>query len=222
MNQTSVPLGIPQRFTLFGFCSSQADRRHRRDDRRRHRGRCHARPACCTAAEVEGRRSGCLYLAALTIARSGKVRQPAGGAPPASRSHAPSSPPCASCSSPSAPWSKQHRIPLRLNTVAHDRLARNLAGLPQFANLAFQRLHPIADLGGDTGASAAIDPGLHPLIQRLRHAADLPRRPTQRSPIWTDDPARDRTSVPRARRPRAQTCSPSCSSWPHHLSRWSL
>jgi len=49
------------------------------------------------------------------------------------------------------------------------------------------------------------------------------RRSTPRPPTWTDDPARGRKPfVQRARTPRAQTCSSSCSSWLHLLRSWSL
>ena len=57
---------------------------------------------------------------------------------------------------------------------AQDKLAQNLVGLPQLADLAFQRLHLVSDLPRDTGTLAAGDIGLlDPFMQRLRNAADL-------------------------------------------------
>lgn len=62
-------------------------------------------------------------------------------------------------------------IPLR---QAQDRPAQDLVGLTQFADLVLQRLHLVGHLSRDTAALAAVDLGLlHPLMQRLRNAADL-------------------------------------------------
>lgn len=48
------------------------------------------------------------------------------------------------------------------------RLAENLVGLPQLADLAFQRRHFVGNLGWDARPLAAVDFRLlHPLIKRL-------------------------------------------------------
>jgi hypothetical protein len=49
----------------------------------------------------------------------------------------------------------------------------DLVSLAQLANLAFQCLHLVSDLGRDTGTLAAVNCGLlTPLMQRLRNEAD--------------------------------------------------
>ena len=103
------------------------------------------------------------------------------------------------------------------------RLAQNLVRLPQFTNIALQRLH-LVGLGRDTGALAAVDLSLlHPLMQRPRNAADLLRDRNHRRPSERGDHFRDRSPyAPRARGPPAQACSLSCSYRLHLLRSWSL
>src|SRR5690606_23336233 len=73
-------------------------------------------------------------------------------------------------------------VELRLSKICR-RLAQNLIGLTQLADLAFQRLELVGDLGRNTGTLAAVDLRLlHPLKQRLRHAADLLRNRNHRRP----------------------------------------
>jgi hypothetical protein len=54
------------------------------------------------------------------------------------------------------------------------RLAQDLVGLTQLADVAFQRLHLVSDLGRDASALAAVHLRLlYQLMHRLRNAADL-------------------------------------------------
>jgi hypothetical protein len=54
------------------------------------------------------------------------------------------------------------------------RLAQDLVGLPKLAGLAFQSLQLCRHIRGNTGAHTTVALGLlHPLMQRLRRAADL-------------------------------------------------
>src|SRR3984885_2708056 len=54
------------------------------------------------------------------------------------------------------------------------RLAQDLVGLPKLAVLAFQSLQLCRHIRGNTGAHTTVALGLlHPLMQRLRRAADL-------------------------------------------------
>ena len=74
-----------------------------------------------------------------------------------------------------------------------------------------------------TPARPAVALGLaHPLMQRLRRAADLGRDRRDRRPtrgMLARDP---KPSAPRGLAPRARTCSSSCLSWLHLLRSWSL
>lgn len=80
--------------------------------------------------------------------------------------------------------------------------------MPQFADLALQCLYLVDHLGRDTAALAAVDLGLlHPLMQRLRNAADLlGNRYHGRPPGWVVLLVIKKPSAPLARGPRAQTC----------------
>ena len=54
------------------------------------------------------------------------------------------------------------------------RLAQDLVGLPKLAVLAFESLQLCRHIRGNTGAHTTVALGLlHPLMQRLRGAADL-------------------------------------------------
>src|SRR5580698_7810896 len=54
------------------------------------------------------------------------------------------------------------------------RLAQDLVGLPKLAVLAFQSLQLCRHIRGNTSAHTTVPLGLlHPLMQRLRRAADL-------------------------------------------------
>ena len=64
-----------------------------------------------------------------------------------------------------------------------DRLAQDLVGLPQLAVLPLQRLEPLALVRRRTRPDAAVALRLlHPLVQRLRRAADLARNRDDRRP----------------------------------------
>jgi putative transposase len=64
-------------------------------------------------------------------------------------------------------------VELRLGKI-RGRLAQDLVGLAQFTVLTLQRLHPLGHVAWDTRPLAGIDLRLlHPLMQGLRHAADL-------------------------------------------------
>ena len=64
-----------------------------------------------------------------------------------------------------------------------DRLAQDLVGLSKLAVLALQRLQLRRHVGRHAGPLAAVDLGLlHPLVQRLRRAADLGRDRRDRRP----------------------------------------
>ena len=63
------------------------------------------------------------------------------------------------------------------------RLAQDLVGLPKLTVLAFQSLQLCRHIRGNTGAHTAVALGpLHPLMQRLRCAADLGGDRRDRSP----------------------------------------
>ena len=64
-------------------------------------------------------------------------------------------------------------VELRLGKIS-ARLAQDLVGLPKLAVLAFQSLQLCRHIRGNTGAHTTVALGLlHPLMQRLRRAADL-------------------------------------------------
>jgi len=125
---------------------------------------------------------------------------------------------------------------LRLGKI-RARLAQNLVGLSQLTNLALQRPHPLSHLGRHTGAFASVDLRLlHPLVQRLRRAADLgcdrrDRRPTgrmlmrviQQPPNGMDAHARDPAPAGSpARGLQEKTCCSPCPWWLHLLRSCSL
>ena len=83
------------------------------------------------------------------------------------------------------------------------RLAQDLVGLSQFADLALQRLDSLALVRRRTGPLALIALGLaHPVAQRLARTADLARDRADRRPLravlawWSSTirTARSRTS----------------------------
>ncbi|GGZ16996.1 hypothetical protein GCM10011614_34510 [Novosphingobium colocasiae] len=64
--------------------------------------------------------------------------------------------------------SLERAVELRLGKISR-RLAQYLVGLPQLANLSFERLHLVGNLGRDTRPLAAVDLSrLHPLMQGWR------------------------------------------------------
>src|SRR5262249_60574574 len=74
-------------------------------------------------------------------------------------------------------------VELRLGKIRAG-LAQNLVGLAQLADLALERLDPLAIISGRAGPFALVALGLsHPTGQRLRRAADLGRDRYDRRPL---------------------------------------
>src|SRR5271169_4241498 len=114
-------------------------------------------------------------------------------------------------------------VELRLGKI-RARLAQDLVGLPKLAVLAFQSLQLCRHIRGNTGAHTTVALGLlHPLMQRLRRAADLggdrrDRHPARGMLAFVIQNHSHRAGADLGR----ELVGSSCLSWLHILRSWSL